>query len=130
MSSLIARNRHAVKVRILSCAERELADTVDFDNAERPGLGYEFAEEVQRTLDRISAFPEAWPLFSQKARRCIVRRFPHGVLYHVRADCVLVVCLTAHDTEPMDLAGTRRHLRGAPARQRKLGIFVGLRSRA
>jgi hypothetical protein len=48
-----------VKVRVLSCAEREFAEAVDFYNAERPGLGYELAEEVQRTLARISAFPEA-----------------------------------------------------------------------
>jgi hypothetical protein len=82
-----------VKVRILSCAEREFAEAVDFYNAERPGLGYELAEEVQRTLDRISAFPEAWPIFSQRTRRCIVRRFPYGVLYQVRADCVLFVAL-------------------------------------
>jgi len=80
-----------VKVRILSCAEREFADAVDFYNTERPGLGYEFAQEVQNTLDRIGAFPEAWPLFSNRTRRCIVRRFPYGVLYQVRADCVLVV---------------------------------------
>lgn len=82
-----------MKVRVLSCAEREFAEAVDFYNAERPGLGYEFAEEVQHTLDRIAAFPEAWPLFSRRARRCIVRRFPYGVLYQVRADCVLVVAL-------------------------------------
>jgi plasmid stabilization system protein ParE len=82
-----------VKVRVLSCAEREFAEAVDFYNAERPGLGYELAEEVQRTLARISAYPKAWPLFSQRTRRCIVRRFPYGVLYQVRADCVLVVAL-------------------------------------
>jgi len=82
-----------VKVRILSCAEREFAEAVDFYNAERPGLGYELAQEVQRTLDRISAFPEAWPLFSERIRRCIVRRFPYGMLYQIRADCVLVVAL-------------------------------------
>jgi hypothetical protein len=82
-----------VKVRILSCAEHEFAEAVDFYNAERPGLGYELAQEVQRTLDRISAFPEAWPLFSERTRRCIVRCFPYGVLYQIRADCVLVVAL-------------------------------------
>jgi hypothetical protein len=82
-----------VKVRVLSCAEREFAEAVEFYNAERPGLGYELAEEVQRTLDRISAFPEAWPVFSERTRRCIVRRFPYGVLYQVCTDCVLVVAL-------------------------------------
>jgi hypothetical protein len=57
-----------VKVRILSHGERELAEAVDFYNNERPGLGYELPEEVKRTLDRISAFPQAWPIFSRRAR--------------------------------------------------------------
>lgn len=48
-----------MKVRVLSCAEREFAEAVDFYKAERPGLDYELAEGVQRTLARISAFPEA-----------------------------------------------------------------------
>ncbi|MEA3275169.1 MAG: type II toxin-antitoxin system RelE/ParE family toxin [Pseudomonadota bacterium] len=48
---------------------------------------------MQDTFNRIAAFPEAWPRFSRRARRCIVRRFPYGVLYQIRADCVLVVAL-------------------------------------
>jgi hypothetical protein len=32
---------------------------MNFYNTERPGLGYEFAGEVQNTRDRIRTFPEA-----------------------------------------------------------------------
>lgn len=39
-----------MKIRVLSCAEREFVDAVDWYNAERPGLGYEFAEEAQAAL--------------------------------------------------------------------------------
>lgn len=56
-----------MKVRVLSCAEREFVDAVDRYNAERPGLGYEFAKEVQSAFARIGASPDPGP-YSPPAR--------------------------------------------------------------
>jgi len=89
-----------MKIRVLSSAEREFIEAVDYYNSERPGLGYEFAEEVRVAFDRIRAFPEAWPLFSKRARRCIVSRFPYGVLYQIRPDCSLVVAVMHRKRDP------------------------------
>ena len=77
-------------ILVLSCAEQEFAEAVDYDNGQCPGLGYEFAADVQKTLARIGAFPEAWPSLSRRARRCLVDRFPYGVVYQVRQDCILI----------------------------------------
>lgn len=82
-----------MKTRVLSCAEREFAEAVEHYNRERPGLGYEFAEEVRRAFGRIRAFPEAWPSFSKRTRRCMVSRFPYGILDQIRSDCILVVAI-------------------------------------
>jgi hypothetical protein len=82
-----------VNIRILSCAERELAEGVDYYNQEQPGLGFVFAAEVEKALDRIRVFPNAWPQFSKRSRRYVVQRFPYGVLYQVRADGVLVLAI-------------------------------------
>lgn len=79
-----------MKIIILSCAESEFAEIVDYYNEQCSGLGYEFAAEVQRTFDRINYYPEAWALFSQRSRRCLVDRFPYAVLYQTRTDCILV----------------------------------------
>lgn len=80
-----------MKLQILSCAEQELAESVDFYNDQCPGLGYEFAAEVQRGLKRIQEHPEAWPPFSGRSRRCLTDRFPYGILYQERKECILVV---------------------------------------
>ncbi len=56
---------------ILSCAEQELFDAVDYYNEQSPGLGYEFAAEIKKTFERIEDFPEAWPLISERTRRCM-----------------------------------------------------------
>ena len=79
-----------MKILVLSCAEDEFAEAVDYFNEQRPGLGFEFAGEVQPTFERIRHHPEAWPVFSCRARRCLTDRFPFGVLYQVRSDCILV----------------------------------------
>ncbi len=69
-----------MKVLVLSCAEDEFAEAVDYYNGQCPGLGFEFAAEVQRTFERISHHPTAWPVFSARARRGLTDRFPFGVL--------------------------------------------------
>ena len=79
-----------MKVLVLSCAEAEFADAVDYYNEQCPGLGFEFAVEVQRTFERIKCHPTAWPLFSSRSRRCLTDRFPFGVLYQVRNDVILI----------------------------------------
>nr|VFK19932.1 MAG: hypothetical protein BECKLPF1236B_GA0070989_11923 [Candidatus Kentron sp. LPFa] len=48
-----------MKLLVLSCAESEFAEAVDYYNAQYPGLGYEFAAEVQRTFERIRHHPHA-----------------------------------------------------------------------
>lgn len=79
-----------MNILVLSCAEAEFADAVDYYNRQCPGLGYEFAAEVQRTFERIRRHPNAWPVFSFRTRRSLTDRFPYGVLYQVRSNGVLV----------------------------------------
>jgi hypothetical protein len=86
---------------ILSCAERELVGAVDYYNNECPGLGYEFAAEVQRGLKRIQEHPAAWPVFSSRTRRYLTDRFPFGILYEVRKDSILIGGIMHLRQDPM-----------------------------
>jgi hypothetical protein len=63
-------------VVFLAPARAEFAEAVAYYNTQRDGLGEEFAEEVQRTIARISEYPEAWALLSRRTRRCPMNRFP------------------------------------------------------
>ena len=79
-----------MKLVVLSCAERELVSAVDYYNEQCPGLGYEFAAEVQRGFRRIQENSSAWPVFSARSRRYLTDRFPFGILYESRSDCILI----------------------------------------
>src|SRR4030065_502122 len=89
-----------MKIRVLSLAVQGFEETVYFYNEQCPGLGYEFAAEVNSTFDRIKSFPDAWPLISSRSRRCIANRFPYGVLYQARQDFILVTAIMHLSRDP------------------------------
>jgi len=64
----------------LEPARAEFLAAIAFYNDRRTGLGFEFADEVQKAIGRILQYPEAWAPISKRVRRCRVRRFPFGVL--------------------------------------------------
>ena len=80
----------------------------EFDQAGRyyencqPGLGLEFAEEVYAAVARIAEYPEAWSPMSKNTRRCLVNRFPFGVISRSNPTCFGLwpspTCIGAPDT--------------------------------
>lgn len=80
-------------VRFLKMARLELDEAVDYYNSEMPGLGDDFLAEVLNAIDRIREYPEAWPVFTRNSRRCLVRRFPYGILYQVVENGLLVAAV-------------------------------------
>jgi hypothetical protein len=75
-------------------AEAEFFGAVDWYEVQEPGLGEEFADEVVSAILRVLEYPNAWPLLQGTIRRCLVNRFPFGLLYTVRDDEVFIVAVT------------------------------------
>jgi plasmid stabilization system protein ParE len=48
-----------------------------------PGPGYQCAIEIVAAVERINANPGMWPILDHQIRRCLVHRFPYGVIYSV-----------------------------------------------
>ena len=74
-------------------AETELDKAVEYYEECRPGLGLEFAQEVYAAIARVVQFPEAWAPMSRNTRRCLVNRFPFGVIYRVKSGYTEVVAV-------------------------------------
>ena len=70
-----------MKPIFLDAAQSEFDQTIDYYDEQRFGLGLEFAEEVDEALARIENYPEAWSPLSPRVRRCLVNRFPYGIIY-------------------------------------------------
>lgn len=89
-----------MRIRFLEAARDELQEAVRYYNGERAGLGAEFRAEVRTAVERIRQFPEAWQPLSDRTRRCLVHRFPYGVIYQVRDQEILVVAVAHLHREP------------------------------
>jgi plasmid stabilization system protein ParE len=74
-------------------AETELDKAVEYYEDCRRGLGLEFAKEVYATIARITQFPEAGSPMSKNTRRCLVNRFPYGIIYRVKSDHIQVIAV-------------------------------------
>jgi len=77
--------------RFTSAALTELRIAViDYERKE-VGLGTRFLAEVDQAVARIVMAPEAWRRLSARTRRCLVHRFPFGVLFQIRSGEILIV---------------------------------------
>ena len=89
-----------MRVRFLGPARDEFRDSIRYYNAQRKGLGSEFRDEVKVAIKLIQKHPEAWHPLSERTRRCLVNRFPYGVIYQVRDQEILVVAIAHLHRKP------------------------------
>jgi plasmid stabilization system protein ParE len=89
-----------VKVRFLTVAQRELDDAVVWYNEQAAGLGQDFLDELDRAVRRAVAFPLASPEVEPGIRRCLLARFPYGLMYGVDEDTIVVIAVAHLHREP------------------------------
>jgi len=81
-------------------AEEEFIGAIDYFEEVEIGLGYDFAVEVYSSIERTMSFPKAWPVLEGDIRRCLVRRFPYGVLYSEEKDGIFIVAVMHLHRDP------------------------------
>jgi hypothetical protein len=59
-----------MEIVFLPPAKDEFTEAISYYNGQSEGLGYEFAAEVMRTLERIVQYPDAWFKLSNRTHRC------------------------------------------------------------
>jgi hypothetical protein len=89
-----------MNIQFLEPAQAELAEAVNYYNAQSEGLGFEFSDAVHATIDRIIEYPEAWALVSKRTRRCRTKRFPYGIIYQVSGSILLIIAVMHLHREP------------------------------
>jgi len=74
-------------------AERDLLEAVEYYEDCRAGLGEDFSVEVRSAIERVCDHPLAWPVVKERYRRCLVSRFPYGIVYRVESDRIIVMAV-------------------------------------
>ena len=74
-------------------AQDELNRAISHYEDNEPRLGYQFAVEIFAAVERIKTNPILWPMLDYEVRRCLVHRFPYGVIYSVDEQRSIVLIL-------------------------------------
>ena len=89
-----------IRARFLPEAEDEFAEAVQFYERAEVGLGSAFTLELERTVERICAFPESGPKFSASTRGRITANFPFWVIYRSDGTEATIVAIAHQRRKP------------------------------
>ena len=81
-------------------AEAEFEAAAEFYNEREEGLGDDLYDEVFATIDRIIEFPNSWPGYSYRTRRCLCNRFPYSIIYRVAENRVAIYAVAHQSRKP------------------------------
>jgi plasmid stabilization system protein ParE len=82
----------AVGLIIRDEAEADIARAAVWYDQQRSGLGNEFLEQIEATLNRVIANPHAFRCIRRKpdVRRALTKRFPYRIFFILRPDAIVV----------------------------------------
>ncbi|MBA4391808.1 MAG: plasmid stabilization protein [Syntrophus sp. (in: bacteria)] len=89
-----------MKIRFLTLAQWEVNDAVQWYNDQKIGLGIEFLDELDMAVRRIAAFPESYPEIERDLHRCLLSRFPYGLIYGIDKKTIIIVAVAHLHREP------------------------------
>ena len=81
-------------------AEAELNEAVDYYDGCEDGLGLEFGRVVYAAIQNICQYPLAWTPLSANTRRCLLNRFPYGLVYQLKGDDIIIIAVMQLNRKP------------------------------
>jgi plasmid stabilization system protein ParE len=89
-----------VNLDIHEDADRELNDAADYYDAESPGLGTVFLDQLEDGYDRILDSPYATPEIESGIRKLVLAKFPYNLIYEADDDAVLILAVAHQRRRP------------------------------
>ena len=89
-----------MNIRISKLAQKEIDDAVTWYDSQSKGLGTRFLDDLDRTIRRIAAYPFSCVEIEPDLRRCLLTRFPYGIIYGVDADTIVIIAVAHLHREP------------------------------
>ena len=81
-------------------AQIELNASIDCYEECKTNLGLEFAGEIYQTIQRILTFPKSWQILDSDIRRCLINRFPFGIIYYQRNNEIIILAVMQLNRKP------------------------------
>ena len=86
--------------RFLSPAEEEMTEAALFYELSLDGLGSDFLDDIQRTVDRLSDYPHSGEPIDLRFRRALLHKFPFSLIYAVEETGTVIIAVAHHGRAP------------------------------
>ena len=84
----------AMRIELTAAALRELQDAIDWYESKSPDLADALLREFHAARQRSLLYPHAWQPVEDGFRKCLLTRFPYGLIYQVEDDRILILALS------------------------------------
>ena len=81
-------------------ADEEFVESVEYYEDCEPGLGIDLSREVYATIKNVVDYPTMWPEIEADVRRCLVHRFPYGVLFSMEPHGIFILAVMHLHRDP------------------------------
>ena len=81
-------------------AKKEVLVSIEYYEEKANGLGIDFSIEVYSTIQKIIEFPKAWSTLDIDIHRCLLKRFPFGIIYSVYKKQIYILAVMNLHKEP------------------------------
>jgi plasmid stabilization system protein ParE len=89
-----------MRVEFLEAARTELDQAFAWYETQQQNLGAQFLNEFEASVRRMIRYPESYVLIGANIRRCLVKRFPYGILYGIDADKIIIIAVAHLHRKP------------------------------
>ena len=81
-------------------ADAEFFESIEYYEQCEIGLGQDFSIEVYSAVQIILNHPIAWPIIEDDVRRCLINRFPFGILYSIEENEIFILAVMNQHRNP------------------------------
>ena len=81
-------------------ADTEFFASIEYYEQCESGLGHDFSIEVYSAVQIILKHPTAWLIIEDDVRRCLINRFPFGILYSIEENGIYILAVMNLHRDP------------------------------
>jgi len=78
----------------------EIIHAKTFYDSKVDGLGSQLVVEINRAIELIDKMPETWPVYNNKLRRYILKRFPFSIIYRLKNNTIQIIAFMHQHRKP------------------------------
>jgi plasmid stabilization system protein ParE len=89
-----------MNIRFLTVAQKELDDAFEWYESQQAELSLRFLDEVDKAIKRVVVYPDSCAEIDTGIRRCLVKRFPYGLIYKIENETAIIIAVSHLHRKP------------------------------